>query len=272
MRLRPRRSPSGLALVLLGMSVLLASLGGMAVLTGGAEGAQQPPTHSMVLDAVADTVAADLLAGAAIPSGRPVVLASPAPGDTLGLLTQRLVERLRQRGIAVRITSSGSTSPLYGNIMGGMPGSGMQGSGMPGSGTPGDGSAVPGDSSTAVTHATSSLEGGRPLRVDLRVDGSGVTYVRKIHSFPFGTKGYERLAGMRASLTILDPESGDVLWARSSTHSATDVVRKKDVAYAASGSGRLNPPVPSGGTRWLEPLIVVGVVAGLVVLFYSNRN
>jgi hypothetical protein len=51
------------------------------------------------------------------------------------------------------------------------------------------------------------------------------------------------------------------------------VVAKGDVAYAASGSGYLNPPVPrGGGTRWLEPMIVIGVVAGLVVLFYSNRN
>ena len=70
-----------------------------------------------------------------------------------------------------------------------------------------------------------------------------------------------------------DPQHGTVLWTRTSTRRSTDVVPKSQVRYAGSGSGSLNPPLPSGGgSRWLEPLIVIGVVAGLVVLFYSNRN
>jgi len=106
----------------------------------------------------------------------------------------------------------------------------------------------------------------------MQVDGSGVSYVRRLGKFPFGTKGYERLAAMRAVATLLDPSTGEVYWSRSAARSVTDVVPKSSVVYASSGSGKLNPPVPKGGTRWLEPLIVVGVVAGLVVLFYSNRN
>jgi hypothetical protein len=219
---------------------------------GGSVGAENlPPTHSMALDAVAETVAGDLLAGIFIPPGRPIALSSTAPGDTLGLLTQRLVEHLRARGVVVRLTSPGGTSAE---------------SGSPGS------TGTPGASGASDPTRSARLDSSRPLRLDVHVDGSGVSYVRRLGAFPFGTKGYERLAGMRASITLVDPVSGDVIWAKSSTRSATDFIRKKDVAYAASGSGRLNPPVPSGGTRWLEPLIVVGVVAGLVVLFYSNRN
>jgi hypothetical protein len=105
------------------------------------------------------------------------------------------------------------------------------------------------------------------------VDGSGVSYVRRIGGFPFGTKAYERLAAMRASATIVESGSGTVLWTRTSTRRSTDVVPKNQIRYAGSGSGSLNPPLPpGGGSRWLEPLIVIGVVAGLVVLFYSNRN
>jgi hypothetical protein len=110
------------------------------------------------------------------------------------------------------------------------------------------------------------------VQLQLQVDGSGVSYVRRLGKFPFGTKGYERLAAMRAAATLLDPATGEVFWTRSASRSVTDIVGKGDVTYAASGSGKLNPTVPKGGTRWLEPLIVVGVVAGLVVLFYSNRN
>ena len=197
-------------------------------------GHSPPMTHGMALDSVAAIVAQDLLQGVSIPAGRAVMLRSPAPGDTLGLLTKQLVERLRAENVTVRFPAA---------------------------------SAAVADSS-----ATTVRNGDPPLHLDLQVDGSGVSYVRRVGSFPFGTKGYERLAAMRANATLLDPANGEVLWTRSATRSATDLVPKGDVVYAASGSGFLNPAVPRGGTRWLEPLIVVGVVAGLVVLFYSNRN
>ncbi|HKW50396.1 MAG TPA: hypothetical protein VJQ53_01550 [Candidatus Eisenbacteria bacterium] len=194
-----------------------------------------PKTHGMALDSVAAVVAQDLLRGGSIPAGRPVVLRPCAPGDTLCLLTNQLVERLRAQNVTVRF-------------------------------------AAPWADPADTTAGSVPENGGRPLHLDVQVDGSGVSYLRRIGAFPFGTKGYERLAAMRANATLLDPATGEVLWTRTSTGSATDLVPKGQVVYAASGSGLLNPPVPRGGTRWLEPLIVVGVVAGLVVLFYSNRN
>ena len=207
----------------------------VASAAGARAGHTPPMTHGMALDSVAATVAEELLRGVSIPPGRPVVLRSPAPGDTLGLLTNQLVERLRAQNVTVRFPAA---------------------------------SAAVGDSPAATGASADS-----PLHLDLQVDGSSVSYVRRIGSFPFGTKGYERLAAMRANATLLDPANGEVLWTRSATRTATDLVPKSQVVYAASGSGLLNPQVPrGGGTRWLEPLIVVGVVAGLVVLFYSNRN
>lgn len=227
------RGSLGTCLVLIAGSLTIAAAGARA-------DHALPPTHSMALDSVAAVVATDLLGNASIPSGRAVELLSPAPGDTLGLLTQRLMSWLRAQNVPVRL------GPL---TAGGVD--------------------APDSLATAVNGGNPVL----PLRLNLQVDGSGVSYVRRIGSFPFGTKGYERLAAMRASATLIDPHSGEVFWTRSSTRSATDVVPKDDVIYAASGSGRLNPAVPrGGGMRWLEPLIVVGVVAGLVVLFYSNRN
>ena len=222
----------------------------------GVAKSSMPPTHSMALDAVADTVAADLLKGANFPPGRPVALVAPAPGDTLGLVAQRLMERMKALGVSVRLARSEAQAPGMGN-------------GIPTTGTPSG--VTPGDSVASVVSRGTDPAG--PLRLQVLVEGSGVTYVRRLGSFPFGTKGYERLAGMRASATLFDPMNGDVVWTRSAARSASDVVAKGDVAYAASGSGYLNPPVPrGGGTRWLEPMIVIGVVAGLVVLFYSNRN
>lgn len=213
-------------------SVALALASWVSVAAAGAK--VLPPTHGMALDSVAVMTAGDLLTGVSIPGGRPVVLVSPAPGDTLGLLTTRLVEKLRGQGVTVRLVAPGADVRDSAYVR-----------------SPGD----PG-----------------PLRLNVAVDGAGVTYTKHVGKFPFGTKGYERLAAMRATATLIDPTNGEVFWTKSSARSATDLVRKGDVLYVASGSGRLNPAIPHGGTRWLEPMIVVGVVVGLVVLFYSNRN
>lgn len=234
-------------------------LGIVAASGTAAAKSQMPPTHSMALDAVADTVAADLLEGATFPGGRPVAMVTPSPGDTLGLLTQSLMERMKALGVSVRLARGEALAPAME--------SGVTTHGAPPA-------VAPQDSAQAAASAMSQgADPLAPLRLQVLVEGSGVTYVRRLGSFPFGTKGYERLAGMRASATLFDPQNGDVVWTRSATRSARDVVSKGDVAYAASGSGYLNPPVPrGGGTRWLEPMIVIGVVTGLVVLFYSNRN
>lgn len=223
-----------------GRGLWVLCLAASASWTSGACAAAEPVaiTHGMALDSVAAVVATDLLDGASLPSGAPIFVSERTPGDTLGLLTRRMVTLFRARGHEVRLMEAavaGATEP---------------------------------ESAAAATSAPASA-----LRLELQVDGSGVSYVRRIGGFPFGTKAYERLAAMRASATIVESGSGTVLWTRTSTRRSTDVVPKNQIRYAGSGSGSLNPPLPpGGGSRWLEPLIVIGVVAGLVVLFYSNRN
>jgi len=98
--------------------------------------------------------------------------------------------------------------------------------------------------------------------------------VRAIHKFPFGVRAYQRLTSMQVGANLVDLSTREVLWAKSLSAQVVGEVRKSDLAYAQTGSGGLNPTLPraGGGTRLLEPLIVVGVVTGLVVLFYSNRN
>jgi len=190
-------------------------------------------------------VAADLLRGAVLPPGRAVRVTAPIPGDTLGFFEQAILERLRQGGTEVRLLpSSRSTAEL----------------GMPVD----DVSASPGDPRGDSTD----------LQLDLAVRSAGVSYVRALRKFPVGIRGYQRVASMRVGASLVDLSNHEVLWAKSASGSCMDEVRRGDLSYAQSGSGGLNPGLPrsGGGTRLLEPLIVVGVVTGLVVLFYSNRN
>lgn len=225
------------------------------------------PTHGMMLDSVATSVAAELLQAPPAP-GRPVVLLLPISGDTAGVLAQRLLERLRAVSSDVRVRER----PPLPTGQPGQPGQpGAQSPTMPPGAQPP--TMPPGASSGFVDPAAGG--GGEPQLFELhaRVDEAGVSYVRRTRSFPFGVKGYERLVSMRASATLLDSRTGQVAWAKSATASLTDVVPKREIAYVSGGSAAWNPPLPQGsGFRILEPLIVTGVVVGLVVLFYSNRN
>ena len=198
-----------------------------------------PKTHAAMLDSVAGMAAADLLRGGVIPAGHAVRLATPLPGDTLGFLAQRIVEQLRQRGTEVRLVPTQATAAA----------------------------------GLAADPPSQPPEDATDLELRLEVRSAGVSYVRALKSFPFGVKGYRRVASMQVGGSLLEPSTRQVLWARSASAQATDVVRRGDLGYAQTGSGALVPMPPrGGGTRLLEPLIVVGVVAGLVVLFYSNRN
>lgn len=201
-------------------------------------GAAEAPTHAAALDSVAAATAAGILVGAAIPEGKPVTVLTPIRGDTLGVLAQRLVTRLRADGRDVRLFAR---PPAVAPTM-----------------PPGAAAPAP-DSGSLV--------------LDARVEAWSVSYVRRIRSFPFGVKGYERLVAMRASATLTDAANGSVAWARTGEGAFRDVVPRSDLAYVAGGTAGLDPPLPKGsGFRFLEPLIVIGVVTGLVVLFYSNRN
>ncbi len=220
----------------LGLALLVAAACAPRAIAGGA----LPKTHGAMLDSVAGMVATDLLRGGSIPAGHAVRLATPLPGDTLGFLAQRIVEQLRRGGTEVRLVPTRATAEL---------------------GLADDLPARPRVDST-------------DLWLNVEVKSAGVSYVRAVRKFPAGIRGYERLATMQVGASLIDPSSRDVLWARSSSAQAMDLVRKGDLSYAQSSSGGLNPGLPrgGGGTRLLEPLIVVGVVTGLVVLFYSNRN
>jgi len=210
------------------------------VTRAGAE-ISMPKAHGAMLDSVARMVAADLLRGAAIPPARAVRIATPFPGDTLGFLAQRVLERLREGGTDVRLVSSRATADL--------------------------GMAL--EDPPARGHGDST-----DLQLNLQVGSAGVSYVRAIRKFPFGVRAYQRLTSMQVGANLVDLSTREVLWAKSASAQVVDEVRKSDLAYAQTGSGGLNPTLPraGGGTRLLEPLIVVGVVTGLVVLFYSNRN
>lgn len=201
-------------------------------------------THAAVFDSIAGRVADELAPAGAIPAGRTLDLRIPLPGDTLSLLEQRLLQRLRARGVTVRLARSGADAPID-----------------PITGPP-------------VVDPLRSESEPPPLRLEASIESRSVVYLRRVGRFPFGTKGIERLVTLRAQSRLVDEASGEVIWARTGAGQLLDMVAPGDVeAVASSGKGMFRPGLPPRrGLRFLEPVIVAGVVVGLIVLFYSNRT
>jgi len=110
--------------------------------------------------------------------------------------------------------------------------------------------------------------------LEYRVTELEVTYPRRWRSSLFGSEMVERSARAGITFRMLDKLSGRVLWADSGRAAATDVVPQKLLAYleVVEEGGRPAKPDVGGLGRVVEPIVVSGIVIGLVFLFYSSRT
>ncbi len=106
----------------------------------------------------------------------------------------------------------------------------------------------------------------RPMELEVR-------YGESSRSWLIGTKKVTRHATCQISATLLDP-SGQVVLATRYGAEVSDRVAVSQLSQLAGDRGDpwLAPEMGGGGEGGiLEPLIVSGVVASLIYLFYSSR-
>jgi TonB family protein len=87
-----------------------------------------------------------------------------------------------------------------------------------------------------------------------------------------GPKRVERFARMRLDLRL--QRGSDVIWSESAEHYAADRVPYGALRYLESAQYSFAKPeiAPGGASRFVEPLVVAGVIGGLVLLFYANQT
>jgi hypothetical protein len=83
----------------------------------------------------------------------------------------------------------------------------------------------------------------------------------------------ERQALVEGTLTLRDPASGRVLWTSDAAHNLVDVVPHGQLGRVEDDRFTdLKGEVPERNlSRYVEPIIVVAVVGGLIALFFQNR-
>jgi hypothetical protein len=126
--------------------------------------------------------------------------------------------------------------------------------------------------SPGETASQPAAESDLPLLV-VSLDESRVDYPRLFRSGLFGGLHVERRALVTLSAKLMRPDTRAVYWVGSADTSLADYVRKSEVPLledAAIPETKGNVPTQSW-QKMVEPVLVVGLIIGLVSLFYTNR-
>ncbi len=138
--------------------------------------------------------------------------------------------------------------------------------------TPHDSVEAPAAAARRLTIDKSPLDPNADL-LEYRVATLGVTYTDVHKSRVLGASTVDRTAQVSLGLRLLGPD-GRMLWSGQASGTASDQVpasRLHEVEDNLFDFQR--PQLPTRDlSRILEPAIVVGLVTGLVFLFYTNRN
>jgi len=128
------------------------------------------------------------------------------------------------------------------------------------------------DSTPSEGSSAPTEESAMPLLV-ISLDESRVDYPRLFRSGLFGGMHVERRALVTLSAKLLRPDTRAVYWVGQADTSLADYVRKSEVPLledAAVPETKGTVPQQSW-QKMVEPVLVVGLIIGLVSLFYTNR-
>lgn len=117
-------------------------------------------------------------------------------------------------------------------------------------------------------------EPGRPRReITYRIVSFGTSYPRVWRQWLVGSKKVERRSDVDLHFRLSD-STGAVIWAGEGRKQRRDIVPGGRVSELATpGIPFASPELESAGwDRVLEPIVVTGIVGGLIYLFYTSKS
>ncbi|MFH0779164.1 MAG: hypothetical protein V2A71_11160 [Candidatus Eisenbacteria bacterium] len=141
----------------------------------------------------------------------------------------------------------------------------------------------PGFQAAAADSDTSAVPAAPPVVVapetkrmvlEYRITELGVGYPSARRAGFIGRKVVERTAVVKISGRLIDETSGTVIWVGEGGYGVTDQVPERELSFLEGKGERWQKgTLPTGKLGvFIEPLVVVAIVAGLVYLFYSNKE
>jgi hypothetical protein len=195
-------------------------------------GPRVPYTNLQLAQFVADTAVVRALRSAPLDQGAHAVLA-PAREHPLNFVLERsMLKELARRGVEVTVRHA----PVS-------------------------------DDSLALLYGKQ----GDPI-VEYTLGSTKTTYLRLVGWLP-GRVKIERQSLVQGSVVLRDPATSRVLWTGDLTQNFVDRFARGQVSLVEDARyAELKDEVPSRNVdKVFEPILVVGVVGGLVALFFANR-
>ena len=111
--------------------------------------------------------------------------------------------------------------------------------------------------------------------IEFEVADLGLAYTRVHRNAFFGRKRVEREARARLFARLVDQTRGRILWADQAESRHTDEIEASRLPELEdkNPADYLTATVPP--ERWnklVEPVVVTGIIAGLIILFFSNQS
>lgn len=101
-----------------------------------------------------------------------------------------------------------------------------------------------------------------------------LSYPEKYRTSPLGSRKVERRASVSLVAQLMQGARRDVVWVGKGNAEQVSVVPAGKLNYLAGTDFPFNPPPleQKGMGGYVEPMLVTGIVAGLIYLFYANQN
>lgn len=127
----------------------------------------------------------------------------------------------------------------------------------------------------------SVASGGQPegasatvLRLEYQAIHFDLSYPKIYRPFLVGGKKVKRKAEVRLLLKLVDPTDHSVVWIGEAKRSHDDKFPYGRLADVEVGSFEFTQPTrsSSGWGKVIEPVVVSGIIVGLIYLFFSNQS
>ncbi len=125
----------------------------------------------------------------------------------------------------------------------------------------------------SASKASGDADGGT-LRLEYQALSFGLSYPKIYRPYLIGGKRVKRKAEVRVLAKLIDPADGSVLWIGETSRSHEDRFSYGELAEVEAGSFAFTKP-PRSSAKWgkiIEPVVVTGIIVGLIYLFFSNQD
>jgi len=113
------------------------------------------------------------------------------------------------------------------------------------------------------------------LELEFEVVDLRIAYPRAWRHAWFGERRLEREASARIFARLVDQDAASILWSEQAESKLSDEVAEDNLSVLEEkgSADYLKATLPEQGwNRYVEPVVVTGIVVGLIALFFSNQN